>query len=63
MSCLGKSAKGMDSNISIIIDGAELKAVRGETILSVARRNGIAIRSLCQHPDLCEGGSSERVGE
>ena len=33
--------------ITFIIDGQDVSAVNGQTILSVARENGIAIPTLC----------------
>lgn len=38
--------------IPVKIDGLEAEAKRGETILSVARRLGIEIPTLCYHPAL-----------
>jgi heterodisulfide reductase subunit A len=36
--------------ITLIIDGQELHAEEGQTILEVARENGIEIPTLCYHP-------------
>ncbi len=42
----------MKKKINIKIDGKEIKAQEGETILRAAKRNGIEIPALCYHPDL-----------
>lgn len=42
----------MAKEIEIIIDNKRLRAEEGETILEVAKRNGINIPALCYHPDL-----------
>jgi heterodisulfide reductase subunit A len=36
----------------LIIDGQEFQAEEGQTVLEVARKNGIAIPTLCYHPVL-----------
>lgn len=36
----------------LIIDGQEYQAEEGQTVLEVARKNGIAIPTLCYHPAL-----------
>ncbi|GEM_PF-2247450 len=38
--------------ITLNIDGKEVKARRGQTILEVARSAGIYIRNLCYYPGL-----------
>ncbi|MCC7550765.1 MAG: (2Fe-2S)-binding protein, partial [Methanobacterium sp.] len=38
--------------IKFTIDGLQIKAEKGETILKAALRNGIYIPHLCYHPDL-----------
>ena len=43
--------------IKINIDGRELDANEGETILAVAQRAGIKIPTLCHHPELAPYGS------
>lgn len=43
--------------ISINIDGQELKAQEGQTILEVARENGIDIPTLCYHENLAPYGA------
>ena len=36
----------------LIIDGQEFHAEEGQTVLEVARKNGVAIPTLCYHPAL-----------
>ena len=43
--------------INIKIDGQELKAEEGQTILEVARENGIYIPTLCYHENLASYGA------
>ncbi len=43
--------------MKIKINGEEIKAEKGLTILEVARREDIKIPSLCNHPDVCVTGS------
>ena len=40
------------SEILLQIDGKAVKAVAGMTVLQAARAAGIAIPTLCDHPDL-----------
>ena len=47
--------------ITITIDGRELKCRRGTTLMQVANDNGIAIPSLCFHPEVHEGGGACRI--
>ena len=35
---------------TLIIDGREVQAEEGQTVLEVARENGIEIPTLCYHP-------------
>ncbi len=46
-----------DQTVRITIDGTELQAEAGQTILEVARENGIYIPTLCYHPRLLPIGS------
>jgi NADP-reducing hydrogenase subunit HndD len=39
--------------MKITIDGKDVEAVEGQTVLEVARTAGIEIPALCYHPDLC----------
>ncbi len=43
--------------ITLSIDGKQVVAERGTSILSVAEANGIAIETLCNHPDLPPSGT------
>ena len=43
--------------VDILIDGRKLTARKGETVLSVAKRNGIEIPSLCHHEALVPSGA------
>ncbi len=45
------------SDIKLKIDGKEITAQPGDTILDAADRNGIYIPRLCAHPELKPGGS------
>ena len=40
----------MEKKIPVTIDGRELQALPGQTILDVAKENGIYIPTLCYHP-------------
>jgi len=42
--------------VSLSINGQELKVPLGTTILEAARKVGIRIPTLCHHPDLCVAG-------
>jgi len=42
----------MNKRFEITIDGKKYQAVSGQTVLEIARKNGIDIPSLCYHPDL-----------
>ncbi|MFA5232685.1 MAG: [FeFe] hydrogenase, group A [Candidatus Paceibacterota bacterium] len=43
--------------IKVSIDGREISCFKGQTVLEVARKNGLKIPSLCYHPDLKASGS------
>lgn len=45
-----------DELIEVTIDGVEVEAPIGTTILEVCRGQGIHIPTLCQHDDLCIAG-------
>ena len=45
------------SEIKIIIDGIECKAQSGETILEIARANGIYIPTLCHDESVAKYGA------
>ena len=55
-SSLAIMASGMD-DISLSIDGFEVKANRGMTVLEAAQRANIYIPALCAHPDLSPFGA------
>lgn len=42
----------MEKRVKIIIDGQEILAREGQTILEAAEENGLVIPKLCYHPDL-----------
>ena len=48
--------------VEIVIDDQPLVAREGETVLQVAKRNGIAIPHLCYHPALKPSGSCKLCG-
>lgn len=43
--------------LTFSLDGSEFSAVQGQTVLEVARQNGIRIPTLCYHPALKPSGS------
>ena len=45
------------SDITLTIDGIEIKGKPGQTILQAADDAGIYIPRLCYHPELCAHGS------
>ncbi len=45
------------SEISLTIDGEQVKVPEGTTVLSAARKLGIEIPTLCYHPDLTRHGA------
>ncbi|MBP1603884.1 MAG: Fe-only hydrogenase subunit alpha, partial [Acidobacteria bacterium] len=42
--------------ITVTIDGTDVKVPMGTTVLEAARRVGVRIPTLCHHPDLCVAG-------
>ena len=44
------------SEILLQIDGKEVKAKEGMTVLEAAQANGLYIPNLCNHPDLKPAG-------
>jgi iron-only hydrogenase group A len=42
--------------ITVTIDGTDVKVPMGATVLEAARRIGVRIPTLCHHPDLCVAG-------
>jgi len=45
------------ATITFMLDGRSVTAGRGETVLDAAKRIGIAIPTLCNHPDLPASGT------
>ena len=50
-----------DEEVTLEVDGREVKAKEGMTILEVARRESIDIPTLCYHPALSPFGAWRRV--
>ncbi len=50
------SGNGIGANVSVSIDGKDIKVPLGTTILDAARKLGIHIPTLCHHEDLCVAG-------
>ncbi len=46
----------MSNGVRLNIDGRELRAAEGQSVLAVAREHGIDIPTLCHHPDLSSAG-------
>src|SRR5512137_2512051 len=42
--------------ITVTIDGTDVKVPMGTTVLEAAKRVGVRIPTLCHHPDLCVAG-------
>jgi len=51
----------MNKKVSVTINGKVCEAVKDQSVLSVARENGIHIPSLCHHPEVASSGGSCRV--
>ena len=47
---------GIGGQVSVTIDGVDVKVPLGTTILDAARSIGIRIPTLCYHEDLCIAG-------
>jgi NADH dehydrogenase/NADH:ubiquinone oxidoreductase subunit G len=47
--------------VTIIINGREVEGVKDQSVLDVARENGIHIPALCYHPEVTTSGGSCRV--
>lgn len=54
--CESKDYSCSLEKIAIIIDGKEYMANKSQTIVEIAKENGIVIPTLCYHPDLKLGG-------
>lgn len=50
------AAEGIGAQVSLTIDGIDVKVPMGTTILEAAKKVGIRIPTLCAHPDLCVAG-------
>jgi len=55
-STIAAGDEGIGSQVSLKIDGRDLKVPFGTTILEAARQIGVRIPTLCQHDDLCIAG-------
>ena len=44
------------SEVTITIDGMQIRAKEGMTVLQAALANGLYIPNLCNHPDLDPAG-------
>ncbi|WP_306600294.1 NADH-dependent [FeFe] hydrogenase, group A6 [Geothrix sp. 21YS21S-2] len=53
---VAENTSAIGGTVSISIDGQALKVPLGTTILDAAKRIGIKIPTLCNHPDLCVAG-------
>jgi NADH dehydrogenase/NADH:ubiquinone oxidoreductase subunit G len=47
--------------VTIIINGREIEGIKDQSVLDVARENGISIPALCYHPEVPTSGGSCRV--
>ncbi len=52
----GDMTQMIGGQITVNIDGHDLKVPMGTTILEAAKRIGVRIPTLCHHPDLCVAG-------
>jgi iron-only hydrogenase group A len=50
------NVEAIGANVSVTIDGQEIKVPMGTTILEAAQKIGVRIPTLCHHPDLCVAG-------
>ncbi len=50
------AAQMIGGQISLNIDGQDVKVPMGTTLLEAAKRVGVRIPTLCHHPDLCVAG-------
>lgn len=50
------AAQMIGGQISVNIDGQDVKVPMGTTLLEAAKRVGVRIPTLCHHPDLCVAG-------
>jgi iron-only hydrogenase group A len=52
----GDETQMIGGEVTVNIDGQDIKVPMGTTILEAAKRVGIRIPTLCHHPDLCIAG-------
>jgi len=52
----GDMSQMIGGQITVNIDGTDVKVPMGTTILDAAKRVGVRIPTLCHHPDLCVAG-------
>jgi len=52
----GDMSQMIGGQITVTIDGTDVKVPMGTTILDAAKRVGVRIPTLCHHPDLCVAG-------
>jgi len=52
----GDMSQMIGGQITVTIDGTDVRVPMGTTILDAARRVGVRIPTLCHHPDLCVAG-------
>lgn len=53
---VGDATRMIGCEVTVNIDGHDLKVPMGTTLLEAARRIGVRIPTLCHHPDLCVAG-------
>ena len=51
-----ESETGIGAQVTVKLDGRDIKVPFGTTILEAARKAGVRIPTLCQHDDLCIAG-------
>ena len=54
-------ATTMEDLITITVDGKDIKAPRGSTLVDILRKNSYQVPTLCYHPDLPTSGGLCRV--
>jgi NADH dehydrogenase/NADH:ubiquinone oxidoreductase subunit G len=52
----GDLAHMIGGEVTVHIDGRDVKVPMGTTLLEAARKIGVRIPTLCHHPDLCVAG-------
>jgi NADH-quinone oxidoreductase subunit G/[NiFe] hydrogenase diaphorase moiety small subunit len=52
----GDMSQLIGGQITVNIDGTDVKVPMGTTILDAAKQVGVRIPTLCHHPDLCVAG-------